>query len=57
MNKYGEMAPRCGFFHDFKKTEFLVKRWDSKEEDISSECKKIRLFNNSKEKLLRMCII
>lgn len=34
------MAPRIGFFHDFKKCEFLVKKWDSKEEDISPECKK-----------------
>ncbi|KAM0729382.1 Protein AAR2-like protein [Formica fusca] len=37
INKLGEMAPRIGFFHDFKKCEFLVKKWDSKEEDISSE--------------------
>ncbi|XP_012231485.1 protein AAR2 homolog [Linepithema humile] len=37
VNEFGEMMPRVGFFHDFKKCEFLVKRWDSKEEDISSE--------------------
>ncbi|CAL1683977.1 unnamed protein product [Lasius platythorax] len=37
VNELGELAPRIGFFHDFKKCEFLVKRWDSKEEDISSE--------------------
>ncbi|XP_072761899.1 protein AAR2 homolog [Anoplolepis gracilipes] len=36
-NEFGELAPRIGFFHDFKKCEFLVKKWDSKEEDVSSE--------------------
>ncbi|XP_011637245.1 protein AAR2 homolog [Pogonomyrmex barbatus] len=37
VDELGELAPRIGFFHDFKKGEFLVKRWDNKEEDISSE--------------------
>lgn len=37
VNKLGEMAPRIGFFHDFKEYEFLVRKWDSKEEDISLE--------------------
>ncbi|XP_012543004.1 protein AAR2 homolog [Monomorium pharaonis] len=37
VNEFGELAPRVGFFHDFQKSEFLVKRWDSKAEDISSE--------------------
>ncbi|EFN78947.1 protein AAR2 homolog [Harpegnathos saltator] len=37
VNEFGEMAPRVGFLHDFKKCEFLVKKWDSKEEDVSSE--------------------
>ncbi|EZA60567.1 hypothetical protein X777_14593 [Ooceraea biroi] len=37
VNKFDELAPRIGFFHDFKKHEFLVKKWDGKEEDISLE--------------------
>lgn len=37
VNEFGEVAPRIGFFHDFKKCEFLIKRWDCKEEDISLE--------------------
>ncbi|XP_071571650.1 protein AAR2 homolog [Temnothorax nylanderi] len=37
VNEFGELAPRVGFFHDFQKGEFLVKRWDNKEEDFSSE--------------------
>jgi len=37
VNKFGELAPRVGFFHDFQKSEFLVRRWDNEEENISSE--------------------
>jgi len=44
VDKFDELAPRIGFWHDFKKHEFLVKKWDTKEEDISSECKKRDLF-------------
>ncbi|KYM94481.1 Uncharacterized protein C20orf4 like protein [Cyphomyrmex costatus] len=36
-NKFGELAPRVGFFHDFQKSEFLVKKWDNKKEGVSSE--------------------
>lgn len=36
-NKFGELSPRVGFFHDFQKCEFLVKRWDNEKEDVSSE--------------------
>lgn len=36
-NELGELAPRIGFFHDFQQSEFLVKKWDRKKEDISSE--------------------
>ncbi|XP_015591459.1 protein AAR2 homolog isoform X2 [Cephus cinctus] len=36
-NEFGELAPRVGFIHNFKKSEFVVKRWDSQKEDISSE--------------------
>lgn len=37
MNEFGEAAPKIGFLHIFKKSEFLVKQWDAKEEDLSSE--------------------
>lgn len=37
VDEFGEATPKVGFFHIFKKSEFLVKRWDAKEEDISSE--------------------
>lgn len=33
----GDKAPRMGFFHQFKKSEVLVKKWDTVEECISSE--------------------
>ncbi|KYN21034.1 PREDICTED: protein AAR2 homolog [Trachymyrmex cornetzi] len=36
-NEFGELAPRVGFFHDFQKGEFLVKKWDNEKEDVSSE--------------------
>jgi len=44
-NEFGELAPRVGFFHDFQKSEFLVKKWDNKKEDISSECKQLLSIN------------
>lgn len=31
----GDIAPRTGFFHVFKKGEILVKKWDLNSEDIS----------------------
>ncbi|KAL4132009.1 hypothetical protein QTP88_009230 [Uroleucon formosanum] len=31
-DKYGNTAPRCGFFHNFKKGECLVKKWDNNNE-------------------------
>lgn len=34
-DNYGEVRPRSGFFHNFKKQEFLVRKWDKKLEDIS----------------------
>ncbi|XP_076619044.1 protein AAR2 homolog [Colletes latitarsis] len=37
VNEFGETAPKIGFLHTFKKSEFLVRRWDTKEEDLSSE--------------------
>ncbi|XP_059490415.1 protein AAR2 homolog [Neocloeon triangulifer] len=36
-NKHGDVSPRVGFFHNFKKSEILVRKWDTKEEDISLE--------------------
>ncbi|CAH0558993.1 unnamed protein product [Brassicogethes aeneus] len=33
----GDIAPRTGFFHNFRKSEILVKKWDSQLEDISQE--------------------
>jgi len=45
VDKFDELAPRIGFLHDFKKHEFLVKKWDIKEENISSERKKIIVHN------------
>lgn len=37
VSKDGQTAPRTGFFHSFKKKEFVVKRWDDYAEDISDE--------------------
>ncbi|KAL1505661.1 hypothetical protein ABEB36_005171 [Hypothenemus hampei] len=33
----GDVAPRCGFFHYFKKNEILFKKWDKLNECISKE--------------------
>lgn len=35
VNKEGQTAPRTGFFHFFSPKELLVKKWDSRTEDIS----------------------
>jgi hypothetical protein len=32
----GDVAPRVGFVHNFKKSECVVKKWDSATEDIST---------------------
>ncbi|XP_078050617.1 protein AAR2 homolog [Augochlora pura] len=37
VNEFGELAPKIGFLHTFKKSEFLVKQWDLKSEDLSTE--------------------
>lgn len=34
-NNHGDVAPRVGFMHDFKRSEFVVKKWDSENEGIS----------------------
>lgn len=36
INSDGDVAPRVGFVHNFKKSEFVVKKWDSAIEDIST---------------------
>lgn len=36
-DEFGETTPKIGFFHIFKKSEFIVKCWDEKEEDLSSK--------------------
>jgi len=36
VNSEGDVAPRVGFVHNFKKSECLVKKWDSATEDIST---------------------
>lgn len=33
-DKYGNTAPRCGFFHSFKKGECFVKKWDKDNEEL-----------------------
>lgn len=37
VSKTNDIAPRVGFFHNFKSGEVLVKKWDNKAEDISAE--------------------
>lgn len=37
VNNTGQSAPRSGFFHDFKRSDFVVKLYDKKTEDISTE--------------------
>lgn len=37
VNKDGDCAPRVGFVYDFKKSEMVVRKWDHKSEDISTE--------------------
>lgn len=34
---YGMVSPKVGFFHNFKRSEFLVRKWDKAKEDISLE--------------------
>ncbi|XP_069682395.1 protein AAR2 homolog [Periplaneta americana] len=36
INKDGDTAPRVGFIHNFKKSEFVAKKWDPETEDIST---------------------
>ncbi|XP_075230621.1 protein AAR2 homolog [Lycorma delicatula] len=36
-NEHGDLAPRIGFMHNFEKKSFLVKKWDTELEDISTE--------------------
>uniref|UniRef100_A0A1B6EZA2 Protein AAR2 homolog n=1 Tax=Cuerna arida TaxID=1464854 RepID=A0A1B6EZA2_9HEMI len=36
-NRHGDVTPRAGFMHIFKKSEILVRRWDSEKEEISDK--------------------
>lgn len=36
-NDSGDVAPRTGFFHNFRPSEMLVKKWDEKLEGMSEE--------------------
>ncbi|XP_018333929.1 protein AAR2 homolog [Agrilus planipennis] len=37
VSKTEDIAPRRGFFHNFKKSEFLVKKWNKGKEDLCLE--------------------
>lgn len=37
LNDYGDIAPRSGFFYNFKQGEMIAKKWDKDECDISSD--------------------
>lgn len=41
-NIHGDTAPRSGFFHIFKRKEFLIRKWNISTEDISAEGNYIR---------------
>ncbi|GAB1603269.1 protein AAR2 homolog [Argonauta hians] len=36
-NKEGQVAPRTGFFHEFKPREIVLREWDPQTEDIKTE--------------------
>ncbi|XP_021919236.1 protein AAR2 homolog isoform X2 [Zootermopsis nevadensis] len=50
----GDTAPRIGFVHNFKKSEFLVKKWDSAIEDISSAEVSFEELSRIREDLLNL---
>ncbi|XP_044761597.1 protein AAR2 homolog [Coccinella septempunctata] len=35
VSRTGDVAPRSGFFYNFRKGEVVVRKWDAKEEDLS----------------------
>lgn len=43
-DKYGNTAPRCGFFHCFKKGDCLVKKWDKDNEVFVDDIPKAELI-------------
>ncbi|CAH1373516.1 hypothetical protein MTP99_014899 [Tenebrio molitor] len=49
-----DIAPRIGFFHNFKRGEVLVKKWDKKTEQISAEPVKESEVVNLKENLVAL---
>lgn len=46
----GDTAPRTGFFHNFKKSEVIAKKWDKENDcissDVVSEAEIVRLKDN-----------
>ncbi|XP_051156786.1 protein AAR2 homolog [Leptopilina boulardi] len=52
VDKFGEISPRIGFIRWFKKAEFIVKRWDTKEETLSSEPVPEETIQSLKDNLL-----
>ncbi|KAK5650488.1 hypothetical protein RI129_001517 [Pyrocoelia pectoralis] len=50
LNKYGDILPKVGFFYNFRKSEFVVKKWDINLHDVSSdsvpECEIVSLKDN-----------
>ncbi|KAL7286840.1 hypothetical protein TKK_0018979 [Trichogramma kaykai] len=50
-DKYGGTAPKVGFFYIFKQSEFLVKRWDKKEERVDSDVASAESINRLKENI------
>ena len=51
IDEFGETAPKIGFLHTFKKSEFLVRQWDAKEENISSEVVSEEMVQRLKDNL------
>lgn len=37
LNKYGDILPKVGFFYNFKKSEFVMRKWDINLQDVSSD--------------------
>lgn len=54
VGKHGDISPKVSFLHNFKKHEFLVKKWDLDAEDISSECIKSEEIERFKANLFEL---
>ncbi|XP_076642561.1 protein AAR2 homolog [Halictus rubicundus] len=51
VNEFGEPAPKVGFLHTFNRSEFLVRQWDKKAEDLSSEAVPEEMVQRMKENM------